>query len=242
MGFEIKLSSVEQTNNKRERQKEFANKFIDKPVEFLIKHGLHPNILSYMGFLFSLGATFFIAIGSIHFPIWFSWPVPFLLFISGAFDVFDGEVARRTGKISKAGAYLDSNLDRISDSIIILGLILGGLINYFLGLVILFLVIMISYTRARAENEGVDLEGVGIMERAQRIIILIVALSVESWVYFLSVFITGEPFTVLIPIISSIQITWFFLIFIMVYTIFLLLTVIQRFRFTFKNLLFFSGR
>ncbi|MHA1488075.1 MAG: CDP-alcohol phosphatidyltransferase family protein [Promethearchaeota archaeon] len=231
------MSSLEQKNNKRERQKEFANKYIDKPVEFLIKHNIHPNSLSIIGLLFSLGAAFFISIGSIHFPIWFSWPVSLLLFIAGAFDVFDGEVARRTGKISKAGAYLDSNLDRISDSIIILGLILGGLINYFLGYIIMFLVIIISYTRARAENEGVDLKGVGIMERAQRIIILIVALILESWVYFLSVFIIGEPFIVLIPIISSIQITWFFLIFIIVYTSLLILTVFQRIRFTFKSLL-----
>ncbi|GAH39298.1 unnamed protein product, partial [marine sediment metagenome] len=59
--------------------------------------------------------------------------VPFFMFWAGAFDVFDGEVARMTQKISNSGAFLDSNLDRLSDAIIVLGLILGGYFNYLAG-------------------------------------------------------------------------------------------------------------
>ena len=210
--------------SKREKQREILNKFIDNPVKFLIKHNVSPNILSYIGFFCSVLAAFFIAIGSIHYPIWFSWPAPFLIFWAGVFDVFDGEVARRTKGASPAGAFLDSNLDRLSDAVLIFGLIYSNLIDYLLGFLILFLVVMISYTRSRAENEGIDMKGIGLMERAERIIYIMFLISIESWVYFLTVIVYGEPFTL------------FFSIAVLVFVGLLILTLFQRFVFTFKTL------
>ena len=83
----------------------------------------------------------------------------------------------------------------------IFGLIYGGFINSLCGYFILFLVLMISYIRARAENEGIDMKGVGFMERAERLIILMVALSIETWVYHFSGLLT----------IRTISLNWYLL-------------------------------
>ncbi len=223
-------------NRKRVKQKQFANKFIDGPVEFLIKHNISPNTLSYLGFFCSLGAAFLIVLGFIHHFFWFAWLVPFLLFWAGAFDVFDGEVARRTDNITKSGAFLDSNLDRLSDAVLILGLIYGGFVHFLLGYVIMFLIIMISYIRARAENEGINMKGIGFMERAERLIFLMIALTLETWFYYFSELMTGKPWTIYNPIITSKPVTWFFLFFILGYTFLLILTVGHRLLYTFKFL------
>ena len=218
------MTNTETKNSKRINQRKILDKFITRPVNFLIKHKISPNLLSYLGFFCSLGAAFLISIGGLHFPIWYAWILPFLLFLSGAFDVFDGEVARRTGNDSKTGAFLDSFLDRISDIAIVLGLILSNLINYITGFILTFLVVMISYVRARAEKEGIDMKGIGLMERAERIIILWFTFIAEFWVFHVSILMIGKPFTL------------FFQIFIYVYMILLLITVIQRITFSVKIL------
>ena len=225
--------------NKRVRQKELLNKYsryTNRPVNFLIKHNISPNKITFIGFTISITAAFLIAIGWIYYSLWLAWIVPFLMGWAGAFDLFDGEVARRTNKETQAGAFLDSNLDRISDAVLILGLIYGGLVNYILGYIILFLIIMISYTRSRAENEGVNMKGVGFMERAERIIFMLFALLFEMWFYFLSFVFLGAPLTIFVPFIARIPITPVFLIAIIVYTLALLYTVAQRIVFTFKTL------
>ncbi len=214
---------IEHTNDKRSNQRRIIGKAIDLPVNFLIKHKFSPTILSYIGFLCSVSVAFLLSIGGLRLPFYTAWMVPFILFWAGAFDIFDGEVARRTNSNSKAGAFLDSNLDRLSDAVLIIGLILGNFLHYILGYFVLFLVIMISYIRARAENEGIDMKGVGFMERAERLVILWLAFMVEWWVYTIGL-ILGTPFT------------WFFPIFILFFTGLLILTIVQRLKFSFKAL------
>ena len=232
------MNDIESTN-KRIRQKEILHRYsryIDHPVEFLIKHNVSPNKITFIGFAISLTVAILIALGGVYFSIWLAWTVPFLMGLAGAFDLFDGEVARRTDKETQAGAFLDSNLDRISDALLILGLIYGGLVNYILGYIVLFLVIMISYTRSRAENEGVNMKGVGFMERAERILFLLFALLFEMWFYFLTHFLLGAPITIFIPFITGIPVTPIFLIAIIIYTLALFITVAQRIVFTFRSL------
>ncbi|MFW9784794.1 MAG: CDP-alcohol phosphatidyltransferase family protein [Candidatus Heimdallarchaeota archaeon] len=218
------MREEEKAITKRENQRRILDKFIDRPVNYLIKKKLSPNFLSYIGFLFSVSTAFFISIGALHFPIWLAWIVPFLMFWAGAFDVFDGEVARRTGHNSRAGAFLDSNLDRVSDTLIVLSLVFGNYIDYLSGYILLFLIIMISYIRARAENEGVDMKGVGFMERAERLIIMWGAFITEFWIFYLSNLIYGFPFK------------WFLQIFVIVFMGLLALTILQRFFYSLKSL------
>lgn len=187
-------------------------------------------------------AAAFLALDTIHQIVLIAWPAPFFIFIAGALDVFDGEVARRTGKEGPSGAFFDSTIDRLSDVVLIFGMAYSGLINYYIAFLIAFLCIMISYIRSRAENEGVEMRGVGWMERAERILILFGALILETWLYFLSgiitFFLTGtaSPWIFSFPWIASRMITPFFLIFILIFIFLLLITVIQRISHTFKEL------
>ncbi|MFX1503665.1 MAG: hypothetical protein ACFFDH_22080, partial [Promethearchaeota archaeon] len=69
--------------NKRARQREISNRYINRPVEFLIKHNFTPNRISYIGFIFSLVASLLIAIYGLYFSLWFSWIIPFIIGIAG---------------------------------------------------------------------------------------------------------------------------------------------------------------
>ena len=230
-----KLNEIKDTN-KRVRQREFSNKFIDLPVEFLIKHHFTPNKISYIGFIFSLTASLLIAIYGLYFSIFLSWIIPSIMGIAGVMDLFDGEVARRTDRETQAGAFLDSNLDRLSDAIFVLALIYAGLLNYLLGYILLFLVIMISYIRSRAENEGVIMKGIGIMERAERILFLLFTIIIELIFYFLTFLLFDKPLTISISFVTRIPVTPVFLIGILIYTFALIYTILQRITYTFKTL------
>ena len=217
------MSKIEQATNKRSNQRRILEIFVELPAKTLVKWGFTPNILSFCGFFCSIAVAILLSLGGLHFPFPIAWIVPFFMFWAGAFDVFDGEIARMTHKISISGAFLDSNLDRLSDAVIVLGLILGGYFNYIIGYTILFLIIMISYIRSRAENEGINMKGVGFMERAERLIILWFAFIAEFWIYFLGQ-LFGTPFTLFFPIFT------------IIFTGLLILTIAQRLIFSFKEI------
>ncbi len=95
-----------------------------------------------------------------------------LLLVSGFFDVVDGAVARVTKQASKKGAFLDSAFDKIAEVTIFAGIAIGSLASPAWALVALGLSLLVSYTRARAESLGVELKGIGIGERAERLLIV----------------------------------------------------------------------
>lgn len=139
--------------------------------------GLSANFWTGVGLAISIAAG--IAYASPAF-IGIDWYSPYLaaviggvlLLISGFFDIVDGSVARVTKQTSKKGAFLDSSFDKISEVVIFAGIAFGGLANPFWCLVALGISILVSYTRARAESLGVELKGIGIGERAERMLIL----------------------------------------------------------------------
>lgn len=94
------------------------------------------------------------------------------LIISGFFDMIDGIVARATKRSSKKGAFLDSSFDKIAEAIIFIGIAGGGLANPILCMLAMSVSLLVSYVRARAESLGMELKGVGIGERAERILVL----------------------------------------------------------------------
>ena len=95
-----------------------------------------------------------------------------VLLVAGFFDMVDGSVARVTGKSSKKGAFLDSSFDKIAETSIFLGIAVGGLAHPSWAMLALALSLLVSYTRARAESLGVELKGIGIGERAERLLIV----------------------------------------------------------------------
>lgn len=105
-----------------------------------------------------------------------------LLLISGFLDVVDGAVARATNKVSDRGAFLDSSLDRLAEVIVFTGVMLGGYAQPYVVLLALSFSLLVSYLRARGEALGVKVSGVGVGERAERIVVL-AAFSILGFVY-----------------------------------------------------------
>ncbi len=100
---------------------------------------------------------------------------------SGFIDAIDGVLARSTGKVTPFGGFFDSVADRYSDAIVYSGIIAAGLCNLWAGLLALFGSMLVSYTRARAEMEGVNMAGIGIAERAERMMFLALCTVTSYW-------------------------------------------------------------
>ncbi len=107
-----------------------------------------------------------------------------LLLISGFFDIVDGQVARITGKTSKKGAFLDSVFDKIAEVAIFLGILVGGYSEGYIVLLAITLSLLVSYTRARAESLGVQLQGIGIGERAERLLVIAIIGMIPGLMYY----------------------------------------------------------
>lgn len=138
------------------------------------RSGLSPNQLTVVGFLIGVLAAVLFGLGESR------W-AGLAILICGFFDVIDGTVARLSGRVTRFGGFLDSVLDRLSDSVILIGIMFGGLggafgrPSWFWPALALVGSLMVSYTRARAEASGTGRLAVGIAERAERLIILAIA-------------------------------------------------------------------
>ncbi len=133
--------------------------------------GLTPNIVSVIGFILSLLAGIAYALTTTQQPMFLLLGV-ILLFLSGFCDALDGILARTYQQASSFGGFLDSMLDRYADVFILSGIIISGLCNLTAALIALIGSVMVSYSRARAEAIGIKMESVGLVERAERIILI----------------------------------------------------------------------
>lgn len=130
--------------------------------------GLSANFWTAVGLAFAFASAI---VYGVHFQ--YSFVIGgILLLISGFFDIVDGQVARITGKASKKGAFLDSVFDKIAEVAIFLGILVGNYSEGYLVLLAITLSLLVSYTRARAESLGVQLQGIGIGERAERLLVI----------------------------------------------------------------------
>lgn len=106
-----------------------------------------------------------------------------LILFSGFFDVADGAVARSLGKVGPRGAFLDSNLDRVSELVIYIGILLGGYVEPLLVFFAATFSLLVSYARARVEGLGQRPKGLELGERAERLLVLAIlsALGFVRW-------------------------------------------------------------
>ncbi len=143
----------------------------DPVGRMLLRLHLRPNHLTVCGLGVSLVTAVAFASGRVR-------TAGVLLVLAGLFDAFDGSLARASGQVTPFGAFLDSVIDRYSDLVVMLGIVLlfvraGSGRGTAVTMVALVGTIMVSYTKARAESIGISCN-VGFMERPERMICLIV--------------------------------------------------------------------
>jgi len=105
--------------------------------------------------------------------------VAVLVFLAGVFDVVDGEVARRTGRSSVRGDFVDHVFDRYADVAILLGIALSTFANPFLALLALVSLLLTSYMGTQAQAVGLGRLYGGLLSRADRLVVLAVAAFLE---------------------------------------------------------------
>ena len=148
-----------------------SNKIIRLIVRGLALSRIHPNVLTFLGLVINMVAAYMLAMGQ------FRWGAAVIIG-AGLFDMVDGRVARETNRVTRFGGFFDSVLDRYSDCALLVGLLVWyGSINrpfyVVLTAVAMAASVMISYTRARAEN-SIPMCKVGFMERPERVVLVII--------------------------------------------------------------------
>jgi CDP-diacylglycerol--glycerol-3-phosphate 3-phosphatidyltransferase len=144
---------------------------LDAIVRAFAAMGVNPNFLTFIGFGINLLAAYLFAYG------YFRW-AGLTIILAGIFDMTDGRVARLEGRVTPFGGFYDSVMDRYSDLCLLVGLLIYyGRINQFLyvSLVAVAMIgsVMVSYTRARAENVIPSCK-VGFLERPERVVLIII--------------------------------------------------------------------
>ncbi len=126
---------------------------------------VNPNILTILGLIISIASGYMFSQKYLLLGV-------SLIAIGGIVDILDGAVARNHSTRTPFGGILDSTSDRFSDAFILIGIIYGGYVDWFIGALAIVASLSVSYVRARVEVEGIE-GNVGIAERAERLVILI---------------------------------------------------------------------
>jgi CDP-diacylglycerol--glycerol-3-phosphate 3-phosphatidyltransferase len=149
----------------------FFGAIINRIVRWLALSKIHPNVLTFIGLVINIWAAWLFSQGS------FRW-AGVVVIGAGLFDMVDGRVARATSQVTLFGGFFDSVLDRYSDLALYMGLLVyyAGINRYFyivLTAIVMTGSVMVSYTRARAEN-SIPKCKVGFLERPERIVLIII--------------------------------------------------------------------
>ena len=161
------------------------------PLEdFLVRRKLNPNHITALSFCFSFVGCVFLFNGWLFLAGW-------AILFGGTLDMLDGRIARKTGTVSKRGAFFDSVMDRYSEILIFLGLAAHFRYSILFYVILLGLggSLMVSYTRARAEGLGLTCK-VGMMQRPERVVFLGFGAIFSSILYMLreTLGVDGGPY------------------------------------------------
>ncbi|HEY9231549.1 MAG TPA: CDP-alcohol phosphatidyltransferase family protein [Blastocatellia bacterium] len=151
-----------------------GKRVIDAMVRGLARSRINPNVLTFLGLLMNIGCGVLFGYGMF-------FKAGLLMILANIFDMFDGQVARLRGRVTRFGAFFDSVIDRYSDIIVFVGIMVyyarltSGHSTLLVTLTGLALVgsVMISYSRARAESLDIACK-VGFLERPERVVLLII--------------------------------------------------------------------
>ncbi len=157
--------------------------YLTQPVvRLLAKTSITPNAITWFGFLLTLGAAALITTGHL-------FAAGFAVLIAGFFDILDGALARHTNRTTRFGAVLDSTLDRLSEAVLLLGILFlfareQSVAHILLVGVALLGSLLVSYIRARVETLGLECQ-VGLFTRTERVIVLALGLLLNQFAYAL---------------------------------------------------------
>jgi len=151
-----------------------CKRVIDALVRALARSRINPNLLTFTGLLINIGCAFLYGYGRF-------FSAGLLMILANLFDMLDGRVARLRGRETRFGAFFDSVIDRYSDIVVFVGIMMfyardtSGHSTLLVGLTGIALVgsVMISYSRARAESLNIACK-VGFLERPERVVLLII--------------------------------------------------------------------
>jgi archaetidylinositol phosphate synthase len=150
-------------NNYREN----VRGYLEAIVRPLARAGVTPNTITVLGLLISLAGAYLFYRGE-------QVIAALVLLFGSLVDALDGTLARLTGNTSRFGAFLDSTFDRISDGAVLFGIALGNLVDWRVAFIAFMGSYLVSYERCRAELAGSGRLAVGIAERAERLLIIII--------------------------------------------------------------------
>lgn len=174
--------------------RERTRKITDPMTRLLCRTGISPNLLTVIGFLFNVVVAWIVALGHQR-------SAGILLTLGSLCDFFDGALARQSAQTSRFGAFLDSVLDRFSESVIFLGLLWYAFVrsdqtSLLLVYVTIISSLLVSYIRARADGIGVECR-VGYGTRFERMMILMAGLILRQVEWTLWILATLSILTVL---------------------------------------------
>ena len=163
-------------------------------VRLLARTPVTPNTITWFGFLLAVAAAILIVGGNLV-------AAGIVVLIAGFFDIIDGALARRTDRITRFGGILDSTIDRLSEAVLLLG-ILGlfllteeqpALVTFLArewSVSLVFIAVtgsfLVSYIRARAEASGLECQ-VGLFTRVERVVVLVLGLWLNQLVVALAI-------------------------------------------------------
>ncbi|MEX1171095.1 MAG: CDP-alcohol phosphatidyltransferase family protein [Chloroflexota bacterium] len=167
--------------------------------------GLTPDALTLIGFAITVAGASVVALQH--------WTVGgVIVLLGGVFDLFDGTLARATGRASRFGAFVDSVFDRWGEAIVYVGIVVGAVIGGhervpILAAAAMGSAFMVSYVRARSEGlgftSGTGMAAVGLMPREVRLVILSVGLvltdapNIKALEFALGIIAVGATITVI---------------------------------------------
>lgn len=148
-----------------------CNSVIKLIVRGLALSRIHPNVLTFIGLLINIVAAVLLGRGQF-------FAAGLVILGAAIFDMVDGRVARETNQVTRFGGFFDSVMDRYSDLLLLMGLLvwygtIGRPFYVVLTAIVMTASVMISYSRARSENV-IPTCKVGFLERPERIVLLII--------------------------------------------------------------------
>src|SRR5437879_8030803 len=151
-----------------------GQRIIDAMVRWLARGHINPNFLTFIGVAINVGSGLLFGFGD------FFW-AGIVLIVANLFDMLDGQVARLSCRVTQYGGFLDSSLDRLSDMVVFVGLMVfyardtqfHSTLNVFLAGAGLMGSVMVSYASARAESL-ISKCDVGFLRRPERVVLFII--------------------------------------------------------------------